>query len=345
MIVGSDEADCVAHGVRPPRPPDPMDVILRLRRKIEIDDVRDSLDVDAARGDVGGHQDAHRAALEGAQRLQPLTLASIGVQCGRGDARLRKLSRDLVRAVLGPGEHEHRVQGLIAKKVQQQRNLAALRHFVDKLGDCLRRIRSPADLHEMGTLQKFGGQRFNLFRQRGRKEQRLPLPWKGAHDLPDVGEESHVQHPVGFIQDGHLDLRKVDEPSAHEVEQPAGRGHDDLHPRPQRGDLRILAHAAVDRGASQMNMAAVVAHEFFCLQGQLTSGSDDQRANAFAAHARSVCGEQVQDRQCECRGFPRSGLGDADDIAAAEDERNGFALNGSRLCVAGFPNCFGQIRA
>ena len=188
-------------------------------------------------------------------------------------------------------------------------------------------------------------QRSDVVRERGREQQVLASRRQQGEDLADVADEAHVEHPVRLVEDEDLDGPKVDLALLLDIEQPAGRGHDDLHPRPQRGDLRILAHAAVDRGASQMNMAAVVAHEFFCLQGQLTSGSDDQRANAFAAHARSVCGEQVQDRQCECRGFPRSGLGDADDIAAAEDERNGFALNGSRLCVAGFPNCFGQIRA
>ena len=79
-----------------------MHVILRLRRKIEIHDMRDPLDVDAARGDVRGDENAHRSALEGFECGQPLVLTPIGVKGGRADPRLRELAGDLVGAMLRP---------------------------------------------------------------------------------------------------------------------------------------------------------------------------------------------------------------------------------------------------
>jgi hypothetical protein len=33
-----------------------MDVVFRLRREIVVDDVRDAVNVDAARGDIRGHE-------------------------------------------------------------------------------------------------------------------------------------------------------------------------------------------------------------------------------------------------------------------------------------------------
>ena len=40
---------------------DAMDVVLVGHREVVIDDVRDAVHVDAARGDVGGHEDADLA--------------------------------------------------------------------------------------------------------------------------------------------------------------------------------------------------------------------------------------------------------------------------------------------
>ena len=72
-----------------------MDVILGLRREVEVDDVRDALDVDAACGDVGRHEHAHRAGLEGLQRGEALVLAAVRVQRGSVDA-----GRSSLRAIL-----------------------------------------------------------------------------------------------------------------------------------------------------------------------------------------------------------------------------------------------------
>ena len=59
---------------------DPMHVIFRVLRDIVIDDVTDTRDVEAARGDVGRDHHFVFAALKTFQRLDPFTLRSIGVQ-------------------------------------------------------------------------------------------------------------------------------------------------------------------------------------------------------------------------------------------------------------------------
>ena len=47
---------------------DAMDVVLDVWREVEVHDVRDAVHVDAAGGDVGGHEHAHGAGLEILQR-------------------------------------------------------------------------------------------------------------------------------------------------------------------------------------------------------------------------------------------------------------------------------------
>ena len=68
-------------------------------------------------------------------------------------------------------------------------------------------------------------------------------------DLADVVDEAHVEHPVGFVEHQDLDLAQVDRPLLHVVEQPAGRGDEDVDAAAQRVDLRLHADAAVDQAA------------------------------------------------------------------------------------------------
>ena len=74
-IVGRcDEADRIAHRVGPPGPADAMDVIFSVHREIEIHHVRNPVDINPARGDIGRHQNADRPRLEILQRAQALAL-------------------------------------------------------------------------------------------------------------------------------------------------------------------------------------------------------------------------------------------------------------------------------
>ncbi len=50
-------------------------------------------------------------------------------------------------------------------------------------------------------------------------------------DPLDVGQEAHVEHPVGLVEDEDLDLAEVGDLLADEVEQAARRGDEDLDAR------------------------------------------------------------------------------------------------------------------
>jgi hypothetical protein len=78
--------------------------------EVEIDVVRDAVDVDAARGDVGGDEDAHGADLEFVERTEPLTLRAVRVQGAGLDPGALELARDAIGAVLGAGEDEDAIE-------------------------------------------------------------------------------------------------------------------------------------------------------------------------------------------------------------------------------------------
>jgi hypothetical protein len=77
---------------------------------VEVDDVRQVVDVDAARGDVGGHQHLHVAVLEVGRARACARPGS----CCRGwpsavMPSLLELLGEPVGAVLGAREHQHLV--------------------------------------------------------------------------------------------------------------------------------------------------------------------------------------------------------------------------------------------
>ena len=67
-------------------PADAVDVIVSRGGHVEVDDMRDTLHVQAARRNISGHHDLVLAALEAAQRALPLPLRSVAMQAGDFEA-------------------------------------------------------------------------------------------------------------------------------------------------------------------------------------------------------------------------------------------------------------------
>src|SRR6185437_7833563 len=78
-VLRTDERDRLARGARAAGAADAVHVILGNVREIEIDDVRQLLDVEAARGDVGRDQHLHLAFLEVVERTDARILALVAV--------------------------------------------------------------------------------------------------------------------------------------------------------------------------------------------------------------------------------------------------------------------------
>ena len=71
------EADRVALGAQARGAADAVHVVLGIERQVVVVDVRDAVDVQAARGDVGGDQDLELAGLELAQQRLALLLRHV----------------------------------------------------------------------------------------------------------------------------------------------------------------------------------------------------------------------------------------------------------------------------
>src|SRR5688572_28522313 len=112
-----------------------MYVVLRDRRHIEVDDVTERLDVDAARGDVSGDEHAILPALEAAERFHPLRLRAVAVNARGGEPMMQHVIGQPVRTMLGPGENERFAYQPALKQLDEEVSLENLWNRVDRLGD------------------------------------------------------------------------------------------------------------------------------------------------------------------------------------------------------------------
>jgi hypothetical protein len=219
-------------GAGPGRAPDAVNVCLGHVGDIEVDDVRDVVDIDPARGDIGGDEHRHPARLETVQGASPSVLALVAVDCPCPDTRLSQGPDQLVSTVFRSGEDQSALHGLTTKQTLQQDRLVSPGDEINRLGNRLDRRCHGTRLHENRLVENGVGQPADLGGHGGREEQCLAARRQTIDDPSDVVDEAHVEHAIRFVEHQDLDRPQVDVSLADQVEQPAGCGHQHVNPRP-----------------------------------------------------------------------------------------------------------------
>ena len=83
-----------------------MHVVLVLARRIEVDHVRDVVEIQPARRDVRGDERRHLAALESGECALACSLRHVAVHGNSADVLPGELLHELVRAALRPYEDQ-----------------------------------------------------------------------------------------------------------------------------------------------------------------------------------------------------------------------------------------------
>src|SRR5580658_652336 len=208
-----------------------MDKIFRLLRKIEVHDVGDALDVNAASGNIGSNKNAIVAFLETEQSLIALILCAVAVNAGGLHAGARQALGKAVGAVLGAGEHQERTF-FFGQHGAKQAELFLLVDFVDVQIDFFSGLGNGADRNALGVAQVFVNERRDGFLDRGGKEQRLARRRSCFDNVLDNRQKAHVEHPVGFIENKRLNLAQVDETPLEIVRETARSGDQDVSAAP-----------------------------------------------------------------------------------------------------------------
>ncbi len=218
---------------------------------------------------------------------------------------------------------------------------AGLDQQLGGVGDCGRRLR---DLDPHRIVQELLGDAPDLRRHGGGEEQGLARERHQLADALDVGNETHVEHAVGFVDHQQLDAGEQQPPALEVIEQAAGRRDQHVDAARELGVLVVERDAADDQRDVELLAGAVLLEAFLDLRGELARRLEDQRARHSRPRAAAL--EHGDHRQREGGGLAGAGLGDAEHVAAREHVRYRLFLDGGRSGVAGRlnrgENFFGQ---
>ncbi len=317
--------------------------------RVHVDDQFDVVNVDAAGGDVGSHEDAHFTAGELGEVAVTGVLRQVAVQVDGGDAGVREGLGKLAGVVLGP--HEEDATACAGRQFHNELLLDCLvvdhQDVVFHGGD-----RGLGIVH--GVRQRVGqitaDELVNTVVQRRGEEQALTLLWSHVHELLDHGEEAEVGHVVGLIQDGDLNSFEGQDALADQVFEAARASDDNIDAGAQRLLLACLGDAAEDHGGVQAHGFGQRLDGGVDLGCELAGRCEDQ-AHGTAGLAEVPCLALCQagnQRDGECDGLAGAGAATAQDIAACEGVRQGLDLDGEcffdAVCGEGFSNCLGRAK-
>ncbi|MCY1228928.1 hypothetical protein D9M72_412750 [compost metagenome] len=320
-----------------------MQVDLFVFDALVVDHVRDVVDVDAAGGDVGGHQDVNLVVAEGPEGLLPGTLAKVAVNGGRSEPAVHQFFGHLGGGALGLGEDDGAATAACLQDAGHHFDLVHAVGAVDQLADValgqalIVRI-SRTDVRGLGHVAAGHGD--DRAGHGCREQQGLADGGGPCNQCLDVRQEAEVQHFVGLVEDDDLDVLQAQVLLLVQVDQAAGGADNDLDALLQGIHLRLIGAAAVNGRNAGVALPGGVFQVLGNLDGELPGWHDHQRlrsardcqlveAGVVASH------HALQRGDAEAQGLAGARLGLADDVVAGEGHRQRHSLDGEGVGDSG----------
>ena len=136
-----------------------------------------------------------------------------------------------------------------------------------------------------------------------RKEGTLTILATLEDNAADIGEEPHVEHAIGFVEDEKLHSIQTHGPFTEMVEQSSRGCDDDIHAALEVVALLAVADATVNQTDSQVGEFGEFLEILVSVNGQFAGGFENQ-----TPWARGMRTQLAQDRKGKGRGFPGAGL-------------------------------------
>ena len=226
-----------------------------------------------------------------------------------------------------PREHDHALPlRVVLKEPEKEIILVALLHAHQLLVDGIHSWTLRRDHHLDGILHEFARELQDFRRERRREEHGLTLDGQLGDEAPDVGQEPHVQHPVGLVQNEVLDLVKIDDALRHQVDETPRRGDHHVRPAPDVLHLAELVHAAEHAGVTRLRVLRILHMVLAGLRRQLARGTQHERTRVARLVALRLLRKRLDDRQQERRRLAGARLRAADEITSFEKRRDRLLL-------------------
>ena len=298
--------------------------------QVDVHDAGDLLDVEATGGHVGGHQGGDAAAVEVGEALVALGLAATTVDHRGLHAHGVQLLGEAVGAVLGAGE-QHRAAGLADDVGRQVRTIGRVGR-PEQVGGLALVLHLGGDAVPRGVVEVGAGQAVGRAVERGREQHGLTLAAALVDDAAHTGQEAHVGHAVGLVDDDDRDVVELHVALLDEVFEPARAGDEHVDTTAQVVDLRALADAAVHRRRPLLADAAHVGQDRVDLGGELPGGGEHE-GGGTVRHALAHAGDE---RRGEGERLARAGGCGGQDVTAGEQIGQRGRLDGAgRLDAVG----------
>ena len=229
--------------------------------------------------------------------------------------------------MLGAGEDERALGLDLAQLQRQQRLLLALADKGHVLLDPLGGGRLRRDLDPHGVVEEARAQFGNRLGHGRGEEQALALLGQHRCDALQGHDEPEIHHLVGLVEHEDLDILERDRALFDQVEQTARRRDEHVGSGLQLALLLVDRHAAEHAIDRKVEIAGIDAHVLCNLRGKFARRRQDQHADAAMAAALGLLGQVMQRGQRKGCGLAGTGLGDAQQVAAFEQGRDGVALD------------------
>ena len=219
-LLFGDQADDGPGGAGAGSAAGPVQVVLVVSGRVEVNHRSDRIDVDASGGDIGGDQRLSITTGEGLEGPLPLVLGTAAVHGDGTHPQLGELARQAVGAVTGTGEddgpagsRDHIGGALDALLVPDQPEVVG---GVDGLW-----FDGPGLVTHRVVLE-VPAEDGDIAVERRREQQRLTSLGGPVEDAADGGHESHIGHPVGLVHHHDVGIAQVDGSLVDEVFEAAG---------------------------------------------------------------------------------------------------------------------------
>jgi len=324
------KGDGNAGSSRPRGAADPMHIGFRDIRQIEIDDMRDAIDIDAARRDVSCDEHFHAAVTKSGQGLFALSLALIAMDGARRNAIGFQMIDHMISAMFRARENQSPAGRRLPQKIDEHLPLARCLDEDHLLVDGFHRRARWRDRDFGRLMQKLTGKLADGARHGRREEEALTLLRQNLGDPPDGMDETHVEHLIGFVEHQDFDFVETQSALIEMVDETARRCNENIDASADTLSLGPERDTAEHRRDGKVLMTPIGAEAIGDLTCEFACRRQNQRAAGLGVRLAPGIGQPVQDWKGESRRLSSACLREAEDIAARERIRNGLCLDRSR---------------
>jgi hypothetical protein len=153
-------------------------------------------------------------------------------------------------------------------------------------------------------------------------------------------DESHIEHPICFIEYKYLEVTKADIPLTNKVEKSTRSGNEDIDSFCECICLFCLTDSSENDGITESAVSSVSCEALSNLDSELTSRSDDKCFDLTFFCRVFLRMEKLENGNGKSGSLACTSLSTAEKISSAEDDRNSLFLYRSRYSISLLLDCF-----